>query len=110
MYRELREEVGLDRADVSLIATSRDWCRYTLPERYQRKHSKPLCVGQKQRWYMLRLNSPDDRIRFDLNDDPEFDHWEWVPADVPAQNVIFFKRDVYERVLSEFRVHLESLV
>lgn len=106
MYRELREEVGLSPDDVQLVAVSRDWCRYTLPEKYQRKHSKPLCIGQKQRWFMLRLLSGDDRIRFDLNDEPEFDHWEWVDESVPAQNVIYFKRGVYERVLSEFQSHL----
>lgn len=109
MYRELREEVGLDPEDVRLIAISRDWCRYTLPERYQRKHSKPLCIGQKQRWFMLHMQSSDNRIRFDLNDEPEFDHWEWVEPSVPARKVIFFKRDVYEQVLSEFRVHFEAL-
>ncbi len=108
MYRELHEEVGLMPADVSLLATSRDWCRYTLPERYQRKHSKPLCIGQKQRWFMLRLESGDDSIRFDRNEEPEFDHWEWVDFSVPTKNVIFFKRDVYEQVLREFRACLET--
>jgi len=103
MYRELREEVGLEPQDVSLLATSRDWCRYTLPERYQRKHSKPLCIGQKQRWFVLRLESDEQRIRFDRNDEPEFDHWEWVDVSVPVEKVIYFKRDVYVKVLGEFR-------
>ena len=107
MYRELREEVGLERRDVQLVTESRGWCRYTLPERYQRKHCEPLCIGQKQRWFMLRLVSDDTRIRFDLNDEPEFDHWEWVDVSVPAQKVIYFKREVYEQVLSEFQPHLD---
>ena len=109
MYRELREEVGLEPCDVSLLATSRDWFRYTLPNRYQRKHSKPLCIGQKQRWFMLRLESDEQRIRFDCNDEPEFDHWEWVDFSVPVDNVIYFKRDVYVKVLDEFRRHAQQL-
>ncbi|MEL6211377.1 MAG: RNA pyrophosphohydrolase [Pseudomonadota bacterium] len=106
MYRELREEVGLAPEDVDIVAETRDWCRYTLPERYQRKNCEPLCIGQKQRWFMLRLVADEAQIRFDLNDEPEFDHWEWVDVSVPAQNVIYFKRDVYEQVLGELWPHL----
>lgn len=106
MYRELREEVGLAPEHVTLLATSSDWCRYTLPERYQRKNSKPLCIGQKQRWFMLRMDADDQHIRFDLNDQPEFESWEWVDRDVPEAKVIFFKREVYARVLREFGDHL----
>ena len=108
MYRELHEEVGLEPEDVELLASTRDWCRYTLPERFQRKNSKPLCVGQKQRWFMLRLLSGEERIRFDRADEPEFDHWEWVDFSVPVQQVIFFKRDVYAQVLDEFRAYVEA--
>ena len=107
MYRELHEEVGLEPEDVSLLASTRDWCRYTLPQRYQRKHSKPLCIGQKQRWFMLRLVGSEDRIRVDRNDQPEFDHWEWVDFSVPVKQVIYFKRDVYAQVLEEFRAYVE---
>lgn len=108
MYRELHEEVGLEPSDVSLLARTRDWCRYKLPQRYQRKNSKPLCIGQKQRWFMLRLDSSEDRIRFDRNERPEFDHWEWVDFATPVQQVIFFKRDVYAQVLKEFRSYAET--
>ncbi len=108
MYRELREEVGLDPDDVRVLASTRDWCRYTLPERYQRKNSEPLCIGQKQRWFMLRLLADDARIRFDRNEEPEFDHWEWVDAEVPARSVIYFKRDVYVQVLDELGPHLRT--
>lgn len=106
MYRELREEVGLAPRDVTLLATSNDWCRYDLPERFQRKHSKPLCIGQKQRWFILRLEADDGAVRFDLNAEPEFDHWEWVDQSVPPAKVIYFKRKVYEQVLREFQPHL----
>jgi putative (di)nucleoside polyphosphate hydrolase len=108
MYRELHEEVGLEPADVSLLASTREWCRYTLPERYQRKNSKPLCIGQKQRWFMLRLDSSEERIRFDRAERPEFDHWEWVDFVTPVQQVIYFKRDVYAQVLDEFRGYVEA--
>ena len=55
MFRELAEEIGLTEDDVSLIGSTAGWQRYRLPRRYIRNHSKPLCIGQKQRWYLLQL-------------------------------------------------------
>ena len=58
MYRELREEVGLEPDDVEILGVTRDWLRYRLPERFMRRDSTPLCIGQKQRWYLLLLRAP----------------------------------------------------
>lgn len=101
MYRELHEEIGLGPQDVKLIGQTRDWLRYRLPRRYMRKNSTPLCVGQKQRWYLLRLAAPEERVRFDLSDKPEFERYRWVDYWYPPQRVIFFKRKVYQRALEE---------
>ena len=57
MFRELHEEVGLVEADVEVLDVTSDWLRYKLPDKFIRRHSLPLCIGQKQRWYMLRLTS-----------------------------------------------------
>lgn len=78
MFRELYEEVGLRCRDVKIIGRTRDWLRYELPERYIRRHSLPLCIGQKQLWYMLRLAASESRIRLNRTPKPEFDHWCWV--------------------------------
>src|SRR5258706_13509916 len=79
LYRELREEVGLSAADVRLLGQTRRWLRYRLPRRYLRLGQKPLCVGQKQRWFLLQLRTADTAIRFDPTaEPPEFDRWPWV--------------------------------
>ena len=101
MYRELEEEVGLSEADVELLGVTRDWLRYRLPDKYIRKHSKPLCIGQKQRWFMLKLLAPDERLRFDVGEKPEFDRIRWVDFWRPVNEVIYFKRRVYARALHE---------
>ena len=101
MYRELREEVGLDPAQVEVLGSTRTWLRYRLPERFIRRHCNPLCIGQKQRWFMLRLVSSDERLRFDLADEPEFDRVRWVDFWRPVNEVIYFKRRVYARALHE---------
>ncbi len=103
MYRELREEVGLEPADVDVVGATRDWLRYRLPRRYIRRNSSPRCIGQKQRWFLLRLLSDPAALRFDLSEQPEFDRCRWVDYWQPVKEVIYFKRRVYEQALTELR-------
>ncbi len=101
MYRELAEELGLGERHVEFLGRTADWIRYRLPKRYVRRGSAPLCIGQKQIWYMLRLTASEDDVRLDSTDTPEFDRWRWVPYWRPVNEVIYFKRRVYARALYE---------
>ena len=101
MYRELNEEVGLCPEDVALVGATQDWLRYRLPDRYIRRERAPLCIGQKQRWYLLQLIADPDRLRFDCSDEPEFDRCRWVDYWRPVKEVIYFKRRVYVSALTE---------
>lgn len=105
LYRELREEVGLERDDVELVASTSRWLRYRLPRQYVRRRSSPVCIGQKQRWFLLRMLGDDSRLRFDLTDEPEFEDWRWVDYWAPVREVIYFKRAVYARALQELAEH-----
>lgn len=106
LFRELNEELGLLPEHVTVVGSTRHWLRYRLPQRFIRKHNDPVCIGQKQKWFMLRLNAPDSTVRFDACDKPEFDNWRWVDYWHPLREVVFFKRDVYRHALRE----LSSLV
>ena len=101
MYRELFEEIGLDNDDVDVVGRTRDWLRYRLPRRHLRHYSKPLCIGQKQVWFLLNLVAAESKVRFDATDEPEFDYWRWVDYWRPLDEVVPFKRKVYELALSE---------
>jgi putative (di)nucleoside polyphosphate hydrolase len=101
MYRELHEEVGLGPEQVEIITTTRGWLRYRLPQRMLRHNSEPLCIGQKQKWFLLRLLAQDSDINLAQHSPREFDHWEWVSYWYPLEQVVNFKRDVYRRALKE---------
>ncbi len=101
LFRELKEEIGLGRQDVKILASTKSWLKYRLPNRYIRQNSHPLCVGQKQKWYMLRLTSNESQIRFDATGHPEFDDFMWVSYWYPLRQVIAFKQAVYRQALSE---------
>ncbi len=108
MYRELKEETGLSPSDVDVLGCTREWLRYRLPKRYVRRHQKPLCIGQKQIWYMLRMMGSEAAVDLANSPKPEFDHWRWVDYWEPSRQVIFFKRKVYKRALTELQPLLVS--
>lgn len=106
MYRELFEEVGLSPKDVKILYVSKQWLRYKLPKRLLRYDSKPMCIGQKQRWFLLQLISDERNINLAANKSPEFDGWRWVSFWYPVRQVISFKRDVYRKAMKEFATFL----
>jgi len=102
MLRELKEEIGLHPEDVKILTSTKRWLRYRLPKRLVRKNSMPLCIGQKQKWYLLRMLNEDSRIDLAATDSPEFDSWAWVSYWYPLTQVISFKRRVYTLAMKEF--------
>lgn len=55
MYRELEEETGLSADHVEVLGATRGWLRYRLPDHMVRRDRHPVCIGQKQVWFLLRL-------------------------------------------------------
>jgi len=92
----------LEPSDVEVLSSTKHWIRYRLPPNYIRKHSKPTVIGQKQKWFLLRLSASPQKVCLDHGETPEFDSWCWVDFWQPLKTVIFFKRQAYKRVLKEF--------
>jgi len=101
LYRELKEEVGLGADSVDVLGCTRGWLRYRLPKRFLRKGQSPLCIGQKQKWFLLRMLAEDDTVQLSLNKKPEFDRWQWVSYWYPLSEVVPFKREVYRKAMKE---------
>ncbi len=110
MYRELHEELGLTADDVSIVAESSAWYRYDLPEKFIRRHQEPVCIGQKQKWFLLRLSADESAINLanPEGEYAEFVEWRWSNWEEPIALVIDFKKAVYEQMLAEFRLLLSS--
>ena len=103
LYRELGEEVGLPPEAVDVVARTKGWLRYRMPERFRRKvgdGEKP-CVGQKQKWFLLRMLADDSAIQLDTHTEPEMNDWRWVSYWHPLSQIVYFKREVYRRMLLE---------
>ena len=105
LYRELEEEVGLEQQHVCLLHQTEDWLHYRLPENYIRRHKDPLCIGQKQKWFLYRFIGRDALVNI-ATIHPEFGAWRWIEADEMIGSIVPFKRAVYEAVVAQFRAHL----
>ncbi len=101
MFRELYEEIGLQSHQVRVVARTRDWLRYQVPEQWMRRELRGNYRGQKQIWFLLRLVARDCDVCLRRSEKPEFDAWRWHPYWVPLEAVVEFKRDVYQQALSE---------
>lgn len=99
--RELWEETGVLAADVEIIAETDDWLTYELPAALVPKVWKGRYRGQKQRWYLARLQAGDSAIRIDTAH-PEFRAWKWMAPDQLLISIVPFKRDLYAQVLAAF--------
>jgi putative (di)nucleoside polyphosphate hydrolase len=106
MFRELHEEVGLLPEHVRIVARTRDWLRYEVPDRFIRRDARGFYKGQKQIWYLLQLVAQDWNVNLRATNHPEFDAWRWNDFWVPLDLVVEFKRGVYEMALTELSRYL----
>lgn len=110
LFRELDEEVGLAADEVEVLHQTADWLHYRLPKNFIRYNKDPLCIGQKQKWFLLGLEADESRITLSSSGQPEFDDWRWVSYWYPVNQVVEFKRDVYRRALEELKQPLQGYV
>ncbi len=103
MYRELYEEVGLKPEHIKVLGRTERWLYYRLPHNLiRRNHSnRRTCIGQKQVWFMLEFIGKESDFNLDAIGTPEFDSYKWVDYWLPLRDVIHFKREVYDRALTE---------
>ena len=101
--RELYEETGITTA--VLLAETREWLNYDLPDELLGIGLKGKYRGQTQKWFAFRFEGSEDEINITEPPDgskPEFDAWDWKLLDEMPELIVPFKRDIYERVVAEF--------
>ena len=100
-YRELREETGVAREHVELVAAAAEELQYDLPDDLIGKVWKGRWRGQRQRWFLFRLTAGDEAIDI-ATAEPEFRAWRWIdPVELPRV-IVPFKRELYTRLLEIF--------
>ena len=110
LFRELSEEVGLCKDDVRILSQTSEWLKYRLPKPYIRQKKGRTCIGQKQKWFLLGLQTEEGRVDLENTLQPEFDDWCWVNYWYPVNQVVDFKRGVYRKALIELEQSVKNFV
>ena len=98
--RELKEEIGTDRADI--LAESRGWFDHDVPDEIADGVMGGQYRGNRQKWLAMRFTGTNTDINL-ATDRPEFDAWEWASPEQLPELVAPFMRPLYLDVLAEFR-------
>ena len=103
--RELKEETGIKKKYIKIILESKNWINYDLPKELIPKLWNGKFVGQSQKWYAMEFLGSDSDI--DINTkNPEFSKWQWMTKNKLLDNIVPFKKRVYENILSQFSAKL----
>ena len=104
-FREMREEIGTDKADI--ISTHPEWLNYDIPLPLADRLWGGSYRGQSQKWVALRYTGQDSDINI-ATEEPEFFSWQWMsPADL-IRLAVPFKRPVYEDIMTQFAQYLKA--
>lgn len=101
-FRELKEEIGTDKADIIKIADHK--IRYDVPMELSTKHWGGKYRGQEQTWVALRFTGHDSDIHLDAHLPQEFDKWQWIPLAETVNLIVPFKRETYQQVVEMFSI------
>ena len=100
--RELYEETGVKSAKI--INKSEGWYYYYLPENLQTKLWGGKFLGQKQKWFLFSFEGMDEEINLQNDKKPEFNNWRWVSTQDILNDIVDFKKEIYQKVLKEFKL------
>lgn len=103
-FREMREEIGTDKADIIKVAERT--LKYDLPGELGpegRNLWNGKYRGQEQTWIAMRFIGEDSDIDLNADERPEFSDWQWVKLEETIDLIIPFKRDVYIELIEMFK-------
>ncbi len=104
LWREVKEETGLDKSNFLTQTEYPDWTLYTYSEETRAKFTTN-CLGQVHRWFFLEL---DPRVTIDLRQatDKEFTDWKWSNFEEILSTTNAMKLPVYTKLAQFFKTHI----
>ena len=103
--RELKEETGINKKHIKIILESKNWINYDLPKELIPKLWNGKFVGQSQKWFAMEFLGSDSDVNINTKN-PEFSKWQWMTKNKLLDNIVPFKKRVYENILSQFSAQL----
>ena len=113
VYRETKEEVGLDKENIRIIKESEEWFKYKVPKNRIPKYfrlSNSKFIGQTQKWFLAEILCEDREINLNASSPVEFTDWTWASYWHPINGGVDFKKNTYRKVLASFLPHYNSFI
>jgi putative (di)nucleoside polyphosphate hydrolase len=105
--RELEEETSVSSDNIEIIAVNDGWLKYDLPDHLLGKALGGKFRGQKQKWYLAKLHGDESAIDLET-EHPEFSKWKWSTVDELVSEIVPFKKELYQAIITEFETHLNQ--
>ena len=103
--REMEEEVGIKKNKVKLIYQITDWYYYSIPKDLAQTLWEGQYKGQRQKWFLYEFKGTERDINIHT-EHPEFSDYKWVTKDFLVPNIVPFKKEIYNKLLKEFKNYL----
>jgi putative (di)nucleoside polyphosphate hydrolase len=103
LWRELREEIGLEKNAVDVLGALPNW--YLYEDMDAASDTSIQRIGQAHRWFFLKLR-PHHTIDLTLALDDEFNDWKWISFEEAIAVTSPHKRHVYEHLYRHYQNHL----
>ncbi len=99
-YRELYEETGITRSSIESYIAYPTILTYNFPSDVVPFEGY---AGQAQQWYFFRVDSNNLAINLHIQDNKEFRSFKWTSFQSSLNEVVLFKRPVYEALNIYFK-------
>src|SRR5262245_31960405 len=99
-YREVAEETGIQRADITFVKACSELLVYELPEGAR---SKKTGRGQVLYWFLFRFRGSPQQAS---HRNRESRRWRWMPFRRVIGGVTKFRKPMYKRLEQEFGEYL----
>ena len=101
VWREMMEEIGTNKAKLLKISTQ--WINYNIPpETLKTLPWGHKYIGQTQKWFAFQFTGEENDVNVGTVN-PEFSEWKWTKIKLIVDEIVPFKRDVYSKILIEFK-------
>ena len=98
ILRELSEEIGTQK--LKILSKMDRKIMYKYPYYLKEKYNSQ---GQLQRYFLVYYFGDNSDIRFDNQEKPEFQSYQWLDYTEPPLRVIYFKKLAYLEALNYFK-------
>ena len=101
MARELYEETNI--TSFKVIDKIDNWLYYDLPQHIAPNFWGGKYKGQRQKWYKVEFAGSEDEINLEVHE-PEFAEYKWCNKAELVENIVDFKKDLYQTVFKELYI------